>query len=776
MLFNHLKIAFRNIKHHKIFSFINITGLAIGLSCCLLILLWVKDELNFERFHENADNLYLVTFATNGSTVTPTALGPHLAMEYPEIINTSRYAPQGRNLLQHDKKEIYEEGGVMTDPDFIKMFTISFLSGSGENALDDPNSILLSETLALKLFGTTDPIGRMVTYNTRFPLEVKGVFRDYPSNSHLSFEYIIPLELTKNWNRNFNTWDVNNIKTYVQLDKSADVLSVNSKIAPLAQNHRPQETRPLFLQGITRLHLDPFRGHGTITYVYLFSALALFILLIACINFINLTTARSAARAKEVGIRKTVGADFMHLVRQFFGESFLLVFISLVIGLALTILCLPLFNNLTGKEFSWVNLFQRDVVVGLIALFIITIGISGSYPSFILSRFQPVQVLKGKSQSSGKGSLFRKILVVCQFSLSILLILGTVLVYRQVHYLQQRDVGYDRENLVIFRIGGQFTQNRERIRTELLSNPNIVNMTLLDIAPYRWQSNAGIGGVQWEGKTGQQVKMVMTCVDYYFLETFGLEMAAGRFFSREHKTDQTDAYVINEAAAKAMEMENPVGKQLTVWNSSRRIIGVVKDYHFESLHNRIIPMAMRIEPNGYQQACVRISPHNIPGTLSILQNKWKELYPRYPFEYSFLDDTLQSQYRSERQIGKIVTIFTVFALLISCLGIFALSSFTAERKTKEIGIRKVLGATVSSVIRKISGEFILLVLIANAIAWPIAAVLMNRWLQTFAYRVSIGWLTFALAGAAVLLISLLTIGKQIIQAASANPVDSLRYE
>jgi predicted permease len=776
MFRNYFKIALRNFLRHKAYTFINIAGLAIGIACCIMILLWVQDELSYDRFHENADDLYVATFS-NGSTVTPTALSDFLKTEYPEVIHTSRYSGQGKDLFKYKDEEIYQEGGVMVDPDFLKMFTITFLKGDPETALNDPNSIILSERVAQKLFGISDPVGQTLNYNLSVDLEVTGVFETYPSNSHMEFQYILPVELAKIHNRNLNTWDANNIRTYVQLRKNTPVESVNPKITDVVERHRPQDQRALSLQPITRLHLNPFNHSNVpLNYVYLFSTLAFFILIIACINFINLTTARSTNRAKEVGIRKTVGACRAHLVRQFFGESLIMTLIASALAIGLVYVFLPMFNNLTGKTFSWEILVQRMIVLGVLGIIFLTVLMAGSYPSFLLSRFQTVKVLKGKLMTSMKGALFRKVLVVLQFSLSILLILGTLMIFRQVHYLRNHDVGYNRDNIVYFGIGSRFRQNIEAIKTEWLSHSNILGVTLTDIAPYRWQSNAGYGDVHWEGKTNQQVKMVMVSVDYDYLDTIGLKMAQGRFFSKEFSTDADDAYVINQAAARAMGMEDPIGKELKVWDWSKKIIGVVEDYHFESLHNEIIPMAMRVDPNGHFQACVRISPNRIPDTLAFLESKWKETYPEYPFEYRFLDDTIANQYRSEQAIGKIVTVFTILALFISCLGIFGLSSFTAEQRTKEIGIRKVLGATVSSIIRHISQEFIVLVLIANVIIWPLAYYALGRWLETFAYRISIGWWPFVLTGISILVLSLLTVSWQIIRAATSNPVDSLRYE
>jgi len=776
MFFNYLKLTIRNIRRHKAYSFINIAGLAIGIGCCLMITLWVQDELSYDRFHENADSLYAPTFS-NGSTVTPTALSGFLKSEYPEVIRSSRYSAIGRNLLKFEDKEIYQEGGVMVDPDFVKMFTIEFLDGDPETALDDPNSILISKRVALKLFGTQESLGKTITFASSIDLKNKGVFENYPLNSHIQFEYILPLSLSKTWNRNLNTWDYNDIRTYVQLRKGTDVSFLDTKISGVVETHRPQDKRPLHLQPILRLYLDPFNHSSTrITYVYLFSAMALFVLLIACINFINLTTARSASRAKEVGIRKTVGACRNNLVKQFFGESFFLTLIASACGIGLTILILPMFNRLTGKTFTWEVIFQQRFLLGISGIVLLTVVLGGSYPAFFLSRFHPVRVLSGKLRTGMKGSLFRKVLVVFQFSLSVLLILSTLMVYRQVRYLKERDVGYDRNNIVTFGIGGRFVQNRDTIKTALLSNPGIQNITLVDVAPYRWMSNAGEGDVHWQGKTNQQVKMVMLRVDHDFIDTFGLEMTQGRFFSKEFATDEADAYVVNQAAVRAMEMEDPVGKELKVWDIRGHIIGVVKDYNFESLHNEIIPMAMRIDPRWYQEACVRIAPYNVARTLGFIESKWKEIYPEYPLEYSFLDERLQNLYRSEQSIGSLVSVFTGLALFISCLGIFGLSSYTAERRTKEIGIRKVLGASVASVVKFISKEFVILVAIANVIVWPVAYFLLRKWLETFAYRVEIGFAVFFLTGLAVLSVSLLTIGGQVLRAAMANPADSLRYE
>lgn len=770
MLINYLKIALRSLWRNKGYSFINITGLAIGFACCVFILLWVKDELSYDRFHVNAENLYAPTFS-NGSTVTPTALAAFLKTEYPEIKFASRYRNIGDNLLKYEDTEINENYGILVDPDFLHMFTFHFLKGDADSALQDPNSIVISASLAEKYFGKKEALDRILTFNVNSKVKVTGVFKDYPLNSHFRCAYILRLPETP------TTWAVNNIRTYVQVQAGTAIAPLNAKISDVVERHRPQDQRPLFLQRITRLHLNPFNHSSTpIFYVYLFSVMAVFILLIACINFINLTTAKSSIRAKEVGIRKTVGANRYQLIRQFFIESMLMILLASGIGLALIFLFLPQFNNLTGKSFTWEIISNSSALIGIFGILLLTVILAGSYPSLVLARFQPVKVLKGKHRAGRKGSLSRKVLVVVQFSLSVLLILGTLMIFRQVHFLKAKEVGFDRENIVYFAIGSRFRQQSDTIKTELLANPNIVNVTMTDIAPYRWMSNAGVGDVHWEGKTDQQVKMVMINVDHDYLDTIGLEIADGRFFSREFSTDVSEAYVVNQAAVRAMEMEDPLGKELQVWERSGRIVGVLKDYHFESLHNPIIPMAMQIAPRGFFQTCVRIAPHKVADSLAFLEAKWEEVYPEYPFTYNFLDDTIAAQYRSEQSVGRIVTIFTALALFISCLGILGLSSYITEQRTKEIGIRKVLGASVAGVIRHISKEFVGLVLTANLIAWPLAFYMLQRWLQTFAYRINIAWWTFVATGMAVLLVSLLTISWQILRAATADPVESLRYE
>jgi len=776
LLFNYFKVAVRRIKRHKGYSLINVLGLAIGMACAIFILKWVHYQLSYDHFHLNARNLYAATFS-NGSMVTPTALSKHLKSEYPEIIRTSRYSNLGKQLLRYEDKEINEEGGIIVEPDFIAMFTIPLLEGNKETALKEPLSLLLSEDLAYKLFGNINPINKTVTFSAQYDLKVTGVFKNYPSNSHIECEYILPLAAAKEWKwfRDLNTWNENNIRTYVQLQQNTVVGSIDKKISNVVEKHRPQDKRSLSLRLITRIHLHR-HSNSPITYVYIFSTMAIFILLIACINFMNLTTARSTTLAKEVGIRKAIGAGRAHLIRQFLGETIMLTLIAFGVGVFLMALFLPTFNTLARETFSFGSLFQGSMVLGILAILLVTGILAGIYPALFLSRFQTANVVKGVLPSDMRGTGMRKVLVITQFSLAILLMLSTLMVYKQVKFLRDQDVGFNKDNIVYFGIGERFRNNFETIRTELMVNPKIVNVTLTDIAPYRWQSNAGYGDVHWQGKTNQQVKMVMVNVDTHYLKTFGMTMAHGRFFSKKLQTDVTDAFVVNETAIRAMEMDNPIGKELKIWELRGKIIGVVKDYHFESLHRKIIPMAMRIHPGFYGQACVRISPQNTAETLQFLKGQWKKIYPEYPFEYRFLDDRIHSLYAVEEAIGKLVKVFTILAIFISCLGLFGLASFMVEKRTKEIGIRKVCGASISGLIYSLSKDFLKLVFLACIIAIPLTLILTNKWLVEFAYRTSLNVGNILLITILSLSIAFITVGYHTFKSARINPTEALRDE
>ena len=774
MFKNYLKISLRSIRKRKVHSFINIFGLAVGLACSILIFIWVQDELSYDRFHKNTDNLYGAYFS-NGSPVTPPPLSNYLKNEYAEIEKSSRFNNIGRIKVIYKDKEFMESGGVFVDPEFMQMFTLNFIEGDPNTALSEPQSVVISKTFAEKYFGQENPFGK--TINMRdINFLVKGVIEDYQLNSHFHFDYLIPFAILGEMGRDLSSWNGNWHRTYIQVQESASIPEINKKIADVVSQHRTTELRKLSLWPITKIHLHSFHGGGPIYLVYAFSAIAFIILLIACINFMNLVTAQSSIRTKEVGLRKTIGAFRSDLVKQFFGEALVLTFISLLLGIILTVLFLPEFNSLTGKHFSINILGRGSVLTGILTLSVITGLLAGSYPALFLSSFQPIKIL-GKSIGSGtRSSAFRKVLVVLQFSLSIALIISTLILYKQINFMRTMSLGYEKEHVVTTWMNGRMLRQFDTFKNELKQNPSVVNITSTNVPPYRWESNAGLGDVHWEGQEDKKIKMVVTSVDHDYLKTFGLKIVQGRFFSKEYSSDISEGYVVNETAVRAMGMDSPIGKYLKIWDWEGKIIGIIKDYHFESLQNEIIPMAMRIIPNWNNDLCIKIQSYDIRGTLQFIEKKWKAIYPEYPFEYNFLDDQLNNLYLSEERIGVLFRYFTSIAIIISCLGLFGLASFLAEERTKEVGIRKVLGASIPGLMVLLSKDFIKWVLVANLFAWPIAWYTVNIWLQEYAYKTDVSLQVFILSGCLALLIAFVTVSYQTVKAAIANPTESIKYE
>jgi putative ABC transport system permease protein len=779
MIKNYTKITFRNLKKHKFYSFINITGLAIGIACCLIIFLWVQNELGYDRFHENAGELYrIVQESPQGDkvfhiSVTPSALGPLLKERYPEIVRTARHTLTHLDL---GREEIhFRESAALVDGSFLQMFSFTMLEGNPQAALEDPYSIVISEEMREKYFVREDALGKTLRVSDSLDLNVTGVFEDIPKNSHLQFDCLLPFKLLGESGHDMNDWGNNNYSTYVQLTKNASSQEVESKISGIIQEHVPRSSATLHLQPIVRIHLYALGGGGLITYIYIFSGMAIFILLIACINYMNLSTARSANRAREVGIRQVVGANRVQLIKQFMGESVFYAFIALIIGLALVHLLLPLLSQLAGKPLS-LDYSARMILV-LIGLTLFTGLLAGVYPAFVLSSFQAIGVLKGSLKSRGGRVLFRRVLVVTQFSLSIFLITGTLFVYRQMDFMMNRELGYNKENIVCVPMRGQLYRNYQVFKTRLLENPSIISMTRANTTPDIKQSSISDYGITWDGRAEsdnfQGINIMGIDADY--LQTLQIEMAEGRFFSEQIQTDSTDSWVINEAAATAMGLESPLGTGVYWSDYKGKIIGVIKDFHFSSLHEEIEPLLMRMDWS-LDNILVRIRSDNIPATIGFMQKTLKDILPHSAFEYEFLDTRIENLYHTEQRMEKILTFSTIITIFISCLGLLGLASFTAEQRTKEIGIRKVLGSTVAGVAVLLSKEFIKWVLLANLIAWPVAYLAVHRWLENFAIRTRIGWEIFLLSGCMALVISLVTVCYQSIKAAVANPVDSLRYE
>jgi len=785
MIRNYIKIALRNLSRHKGYSLINIAGLAIGMACCILILLWVQDELSFDRFHENADSIYRVIqdikFSDHSTTwaITQGPLGPSLKEDFPEIVNFTRVTGRRFRLAYQDNS--FDEVLGMADGSIFEMFTFPLIEGDPQTALSDPHSIVLTEEMARKYFGDEHPIGKVLKADDEYDFLVTGILEEFPLNSHFRYDFLIPFIFGRELKYTVDNWRNSQFSTYVQIQEGIPYQEVVQKISGyLYEKPTIEKDAKLNLQPLGRIHLHSNyefdRPHGDITYVTIFSLIAFFILLIACINFMNLTTARSANRAREVGMRKVAGAYRRDLVRQFFGESILLAFIALIFAVGIVYLLLSVFNELAAKELSFEISGNIQTLSVLAGVALITGIIAGSYPALFLSAFQPADVLKGTLFSSNRGATFRKVLVVLQFSLTILLIVCTTIVYNQMNFMRNRKLGYDKEYLVYAVLRGDMRQQFDVVKEELLKNPNILAVTSSGTLPtYGYNFSNSLW--RWEGQDpDEEILMRASFIDYNYFETLGLEIIEGRSYSKQFSTDPTEALIVNEEAVKVMGMESPLGKQLGIGDNQAKIIGVVKNYHFRSLKQEIEPLILILNPSNCWALFARLSSEDVSKTIGYMEKVWGEFASGYPFNYRFMDEAIDNLYRAEQQIGTLFRYFTILAIFISCLGLFGLASFMAEQRTKEIGIRKVLGASVSKILLLLSKEYAKWVLFANIIAWPFAYYTMNKWLQGYAYRINIAVWSFVFAAVLALAIALFTVSYQAIRAATANPADALRYE
>ena len=784
MVWGYLKVILRNIRKHKAYSVINIAGLAAGLACAILIFLWTQNELSYDRFHENAGRIGLVLlkpdYADWLSNSGPGPLGPALKRDYPEIIEATRSFDAPAPLRYEDRIFNGRVRGV--DPPFFRIFSFPFVQGGGGEPLADPNSIVLGESMAEKLFGTEDPLGKTVGFEwwgTWHDLLVIGVVADPPANSTLSFDYLLPFNFVTRSGMSIEDWDVGAYQTYVLIASTASMPAVEQKIAGAMKRAYPASPYRLRLQPLTRIHLYHPEGGGPITYVTIISLIGLFILMIACINFMNLSTARSLKRAREVGLRKVVGSSRGALIRQFLIESFAFSVLALGLALIMVRLILPPVNRVVNASLHLqLTMSQALVIFGMTLL---TGFLSGSYPALYLSKFHPLQALKGGPTKGRGGFPLRRLLVVFQFVISISLTVGTLTVYHQLFFMRNRDLGINKEFVINFELRGDLRNNYRTVKTRLLENPDILAVSATNGS---FTKRFATDKADWEGKDPERkVVMAIHAVDFDYQKIFDLEMAEGRYFSREFATDITAGIIVNETAVRVMGMENPLGKRFRCpipYASGREewgtIVGVVKDFHFRSLHNRIEPLILAIAPGWCSDCYVRIRPTNVPRTLAFIEKTFKETAPGFPFEYTFLDETIDRLYRTEMQIGDLVRSGTALAVFISCLGLFGLASFTAEQRTKEVGIRKVLGASTAGIAALLTGEFARWVLVANVIAWPLSYLVMRNWLRTFAYRINLGLEVFLLSGALACAVALVSVGFQAIRAARADPVASIRYE
>jgi len=784
MFKNYLKISLRNLLRYRGYSFLNIAGLTVGMACFILLILWVNDEISYDRFHENFQNIYRIVVEKPSSNLlnisprTPAPLASSLKEEFPEIVHATLYDEVRWRIQQgDDKNSVFREEGGVTDPEFFKIFSFEFVRGDPEKAFINPLSVVLTEELAAKYFGNDDPVGKTIIFDEKYSCTVTGVLRNIPENSHIRFSYLVPFEFLTHRGQDLDTWTVSHFYTYVLLREESNFQVVNRKVADILKRHSPNLENKLVFQPLKKIHLYSLDGGGLFIYVYIFFAVALFILIIACVNYMNLVTAQNNTRAGEIGLRKVVGAQRSDIIKQFFVESILTSSLAIICALIIVYLVLPVFNNLSGKQIFLLTSGNIGILSAITGFILFVSIVSGSYPSLFLSSFHPVKILKGTLTQGIKRVIFRKVLVTLQFILSISLMIGAAIVAAQIHFIKNKNLGYEKENLIHLEMNIDSIDQYETVKNELLNNPDIPKVTATNSRLiYLGMETTGI---DWEGRNpDKKVNIQLRTVDHDYLETFQMEMAQGRFFSREYPSDAAGGYIINEAAVKAMGIETPVGKWFSYGDKRGTIIGIVKDFHFHSLHDSIEPLVFFIDPNWSWYLFARINSENIAGALETLENNWERINPGKPFEYSFLNETINSLYGTEQQMGKIINYFTIIAVFIAGLGLFGLASFMAEQRTKEVGIRKVLGASVAEIIGLLTKEFLKWVIVANIIAWPLAYVVMKNWLHNFAYRMDLNahlWI-FLLSGLSALIIALLTVSYQAIRAALTNPAEALRFE
>jgi len=798
---NYFNIAVRNLIRQKGYSLINALGLSLGVACFILILLFIQDELRYDRYHEKANRIYRLTeniAPAERSSSQPFSVAPTLAHDYPAMIEHAvRFFNMQAPTLTLDngpQLRFNERKFFFVDSTVFEVFTFPFAKGDPKTALLEPYAVVMTEAMAKKYFGSTDAMGQTLRFEGQHNLKVTGIIAPVPENSHFKFDFLASFSTITGMQNGVKPqgWNWNPCWTYLLLTEGTSPEALAAQLPGFVKAYFPDNIRDrvsLHLQALTNIHLRShldfeIEPNSNIAYVYIFSVIAGFVLLIACINFMNLATARSAKRAREVGMRKVLGAERAQLIRQFLGESFIMSLLAVALALPLVDLSLPFLNAFLGKALA-LDLFGNSVLLPSLIGVVVLVGFAaGIYPAFVLSAFRPLQVLKGRLNLTGFDwtAVMRKGLVITQFAISIILIIGTLFAYKQLRYLQQAHLGFDKEQVVMINIlRANLASRYEELKNRLLQNSNVLRVTTSEeVLGSKYQTNP----FKPQGFTeNQQFQRLM--VGHDFVETFNLELVAGRSFSKEYSTDDSLAVMINEAMVRHLNWGSPqaaLGKGFIGRRRTQVVIGVLKDFHYASLHNSIGPFVLDMADTEGQHnffdryLAVRIAPENFQETLAALQQTWSEFLPNRPFEYFFMDDEFEKLYRAEANLSRIAGAFAAFAIFVGCLGLFGLTSFTSEQRTKEIGIRKTLGASVANVTALLSKDFIKLVLLANVVAWPVAWFAMNEWLQNFAYRIETSWWVFALAGGLALLIALLTVSTQAIKAALANPVESLRYE
>jgi putative ABC transport system permease protein len=807
MFANYFKIAYRTLLRYKAYTATNIFGLAVGIACCIAIMLYVQDELSYDKFNASADRIYrpvlhgLINNQEINSPFSPAAMGPALIRDLPEVAAYTRIRNFGAPVIRYGEMAFRENKFFWVDPTFFDVFTVKFIAGDPKTTLTQPNTVVITESTARRYFGNEEAIGKILNGNHDRNYIVTGVVKSFPRDSHFHFDLLGSLSTYEDSRNPF--WLSSNYYTYLLLRKGTDPAEFQKELSGEFKKYAGPQLKQSIgvsldqfeaagnrfgfsLQPLASIHLHSHLDHelesnGDISYVYIFSVIAAAVLLIACINFINLATAQSEKRAKEVGIRKTLGSNRSQLVRQFITESIMLSLLAVVPAIGSVELLLPVFNDIAGKEIG-LSSFGDFATIPILICFAVLVGlIVGSYPAFYLSSLEPVQVFKSDRKRGGGKAFLRSGLVIFQFAVSIVLFIGTLVIRDQMRYVQDKNLGFNKEQVVVINKTDDIGNRIEPFKQELLDNSKVISVSNSSTIP----GNQEGASVFWVGGASAQQPQGMRemWTDYDFMKTYQMELAKGRFFSKDHPSD-TAAVIVNQAAERILGVRDLVGKNLMTPGQSAgsatsfEVVGVIKDFHFESLHQTIQPMVMHLLPrgNGGSFVSARVTPGDYQKTIGFLEKSWKKYAGNEAFDYSFLDQNLGHLYAAEQRTGKIVTAFSLLAVLIACLGLLGLVAFVTERRTKEIGIRKVLGASVSGIVGLLTKEFIALVAIANIIAWPTAYFVLNRWLQNFAYRISLDVWSFLLAGVLALIIAFLTLSYQAIKAALGNPVNALRYE
>lgn len=806
MLRNYIRIAFRNLLKYKFYSLINILGLAIGLTCFLFILVYVKDELSYDRYHDKSEQIYRIHFQGSMSgqeIVTPNAgapFGPFMVANFPEVENQLRFRERGSYLFRYEETSFKEENIIYADSTLFDVFSLPLLEGDPKTALTEPNTMVITPAVAKKYFGDENPIGKSLRLDDWQNFRVTAIMNPIPSNTH--FRHDIFLSMSSLGESRRNEWLSMNFYTYLVLKEGTDPRAFETKFREAIKGHIGGEVQQYLgvtledferqgnrlsfsLFPMTKIHLhshtpDELAANGDLKYIYIFSAIGLFILLLACINFMNLATARSANRAKEVGLRKVVGAGRGQLIFQFLSESIILTFLALLIAAGALQLLLPHFNTLSAKELTLTQVNQ-PWLWGSMLVMILGVGVlAGSYPAFFLSAFRPIQTLKGKVASGAKSSLFRNSLVVFQFAITIILIIGSLVVYDQLQYIQNKKLGFNKEQLIILKDAYAMGDKIRSFKEEMKRRPEVVDATISSFLPTPSSRNNSVMILGRNPETSNSPVIYQFAVDFDYISTFDMQVVEGRAFDPDFSLDSS-AVVLNEAATKIFGIaDDPIGKEVGAFRDGTdptifKVIGVVKDFHFDSLREKIGPLAMFLG-NSRGNVVMRVNTDNIPGFIATLKQEWDKFAPGQPFAYEFVDEAFASLYEAETRVGSVIRLFTFLAIFVACLGLLGLATYVTEQRTKEIGIRKVLGASVGNIYLMLTSQFVKRVVLANIIALPIGYLAMQRWLQGFEYQAGISWATIVFAALSGAVIAILTVSFHAIRATRLNPVESLKHE